>query len=422
MEGASCSPPDPERFRDGPRVALSVGQFTRHVRAVLEADDLLADVWVRGEVGRVSRPGSGHLYFGLKDADSQVPCVLWRSDARSVAFLPETGVAVIVHGRATVYEPRGYYQLVVDAIEPAGVGALYEAFEQLRARLAAEGLFDETRKRPLPACPRRVALVTSPTGAAVRDLVTVLRRVAFPPAILIVPALVQGEGAPLSLEAALHTANVHTDVDLIIIGRGGGSLEDLWAFNTEPVVRAIAASRLPVISAVGHEIDFTLADFAADARAPTPTAAAEIVCRLREEAAMRTGELLDRARRALGDSLLRRRYQMEGLLRRRPFLWPMERVARPRQALDELTGRLYRAPAAQVRECRHRFALVERHLRSLAPQAILQRGYARVERRPSGEPVTRAAQLASGAAVRVDFLDGGVAAQVTDVAAPKKPA
>lgn len=400
--------------------SITVTQLTRYIRALLESDELLGDVRVRGEVGRVSQPTSGHLYFDLKDAGSQIRCVVWRSTLRRLTFLPETGVAVVVRGRISLYEPRGEYQLVVEEIHAAGVGALYEALEQLRQRLAAEGLFDAARKRPLPPCPRRVALVTSPTGAALRDLLTVLRQTPFPPEIVIVPSLVQGEGAPASLAASLAAANALGGIDLVIVGRGGGSFEDLWPFNDERVVRAIAGSRRPVISAVGHEIDVTLADLVADMRAPTPTAAAQIVCRLREQAAAAIADRRQRMARAIRDRLHPFRLRLQRVHDSRPFRWPLEMVERRRQRLEELGEHLVRVQRERIAAHRQRLLLAQRQLTALAPSEVLRRGYARVERRLTGTPVTRAHQLEPGARVRIDFLDAGVAAEVEETLPPKR--
>ncbi|MFM8552617.1 MAG: exodeoxyribonuclease VII large subunit, partial [Nitrospiraceae bacterium] len=258
-----------------PQRILTVSELTLLVRDRLE--QAFPDVWIEGEVSTLRSPASGHFYFTLKDAQCQIRAVLFRNQAQRLRFALREGLQVVVRGRVTVYEPRGEYQLVLDYLEPKGVGALQLALEQLKERLALEGLFDEARKRPLPFLPRRVGLVTSLSGAAVRDMLVVLGRRCPSLDVVICPVPVQGEGAAPKIAAAIRTLSASGKVDVMIVGRGGGSLEDLWCFNEEVVVRAIVASRVPVVSAVGHETDVTLADFAADYRAPTPSAAAEAV-------------------------------------------------------------------------------------------------------------------------------------------------
>ncbi|MEW5972932.1 MAG: exodeoxyribonuclease VII large subunit, partial [Pseudomonadota bacterium] len=257
-----------------PPSPLTVSSLVREIRALLEGNFPL--VLVEGEISNLARPGSGHLYFTLKDAGAQLRCAMFRNRASLLRFRPQDGAHVLVRARITVYEPRGDLQLVVEHIEEAGLGALQRAFEQLKHRLAAEGLFEATRKRPLPALPHRIGIITSPSGAAVRDVLHVLER-RFPMIPLrVYPTSVQGAGAADEIVAALRRANEDGDCDVLLLVRGGGSLEDLWPFNEERVARAIAASQLPVISGVGHETDFTIADFVADARAPTPSAAASL--------------------------------------------------------------------------------------------------------------------------------------------------
>ena len=263
------------------RKVWSVAELTARINAALSTQ--FTNLWVEGEVSNFRPAQSGHLYFTLKDAKAEVKCVCFRSQAMRLKFRPEDGLKIIVRGSISVYEPRGEYQIYVEHIEPAGLGALQLAFEQLKKRLEAEGLFDEARKKPLPMLPRRIGVVTSPTGAAVRDIVRILRR-RFPDLHLILyPVRVQGEGAAAEIVAALEYFNRKQLVDVILVARGGGSIEDLWAFNEEPVARAIAASAIPVVSGVGHETDFTIADFVADVRASTPSAAAEIVVQSRQE-------------------------------------------------------------------------------------------------------------------------------------------
>ena len=253
---------------------LTVSQVTTYIKELLEADFLLRDLWIQGEVSNFSRSTAGHIYFTLKDAEASIKCVLWRSLAEEQTHLPADGQAVILHGRVSVYEVQGAYQFYVDLVQPAGVGTLYLRFLALKERLAEEGLFSPERKRPLPPFPRSLGVVTSPKAAAWRDILHVLERRYPLVEVILAPAAVQGPEAPLQIAEAIRTLNEETGVDLIIVARGGGSLEELWAFNEEAVARAIYSSGVPVISGVGHEVDFTIADFVADLRAPTPTAAA----------------------------------------------------------------------------------------------------------------------------------------------------
>ncbi|MBI3944107.1 MAG: exodeoxyribonuclease VII large subunit [Chloroflexi bacterium] len=254
-----------------------VGWINRHIRLLLESEDLLQDVWVEGEISNFTRATSGHLYFTLKDSESSLRCVMWRDQALRLPALPQNGAAVIAHGRISVYEVQGAYQLYADTLQPAGAGVLHAAFEALKARLQAEGLFDSARKRPLPPFPRRIGIVTSPRAAALRDIIRVISR-RYPLAeMVLAPAAVQGSDAPPQIVAALQNLGSHQPaVDMIILARGGGSLEELWAFNDETVARAVATSPVPVVTGVGHEVDFTIVDFVADLRAPTPSAAAEM--------------------------------------------------------------------------------------------------------------------------------------------------
>ncbi|MCH8157116.1 MAG: exodeoxyribonuclease VII large subunit, partial [Nitrospinae bacterium] len=264
----------PTQEQKKPRI-YSVSEFTGETKAILEA--AFDSVWIEGEISNLRIAGSQHAYFVLKDERSQVRCVLFKGYRAGLKFQPEEGDQVLLFGRVTVYEARGEYQLIVEHLEPRGLGALQKAFEQLKARLAEEGLFDEEKKKPIPEFPWKVGVVTSPTGAAVRDIINVIQRRNPKVSVLLHPVRVQGEGAAQEIADAIKQMNRMQDIDVLIIGRGGGSIEDLWAFNEEVVARAISASKIPIVSAVGHEIDFTIADFVADLRAPTPSAAAELV-------------------------------------------------------------------------------------------------------------------------------------------------
>ena len=288
---------------------LTVSELTALVRASLEAD--FAEVWLEGEISNLRAPGSGHLYCTLKDQSSQIRAVIFRSAAARLRFGIEEGLQVVVRGRLSVYEPRGEYQIILDHLEPKGRGALQLAFEQLKRRLEAEGLFDPDRKQPIPEFPKTVGLVTSPTGAAIQDLLTVLYRRCPNLRVILAPVQVQGDGSAEQIAAAIKALNQLGDVDVIIVGRGGGSLEDLWSFNEETVVRAIAASRVPIVSAVGHETDVTLADFVADLRAPTPSAAAELVVPVLDEIVERLGMLTTRCEQAMSARCMEQRQRLD---------------------------------------------------------------------------------------------------------------
>ncbi|TLY25796.1 MAG: exodeoxyribonuclease VII large subunit, partial [Nitrospirae bacterium] len=331
-----------------PRTLYTVSALTALLRVHIES--AFSDIWVEGEVSNLRIPTSGHAYFTLKDASSQIRAVLFRSVGRSLRFAFQDGLQLVCRGRVTVYEPKGDYQVIVEYAEPKGVGALQLAFEQLKARLAAEGLFDPARKRPLPFLPRRIGVVTSPTGAAIRDIVQVAHKRDPGVTIVLNPVAVQGESAAGEIACAIEELNKMGGFDVLIVGRGGGSLEDLWPFNEEVVVRAIAASRIPVVSAVGHEIDFTIADFVADMRAPTPSAAAELVVRDRPELLTRVVGLGDRAVHAIRIVLrdLCARVEAE----RRGLLDPTALVARAMQRRDDLEMRMRLAQVNRLKGLR----------------------------------------------------------------------
>ncbi|MFO7172629.1 MAG: exodeoxyribonuclease VII large subunit [Bacillota bacterium] len=398
----------------GERPVLSVRALTLYIKEQLESDALLEDLWVRGEISNWKRHTSGHCYFTLKDEYAQIRCVMFRSQAMRLPFEPEHGMEVIARGRIGVYERDGLYQLYVQEMEPAGRGALHLAFEQLKAKLQAEGLFDPARKRPLPRLPRIVGLVTSPTGAAIRDLITVARR-RFPNVnLLLAPALVQGEEAPRSLIAALQALSRVPGVDVIIIGRGGGSMEELWAFNDEGLARAIAACPVPVVSAVGHETDFTIADFVADLRAPTPSAAAELVVPAKSELRAQIRSAEERLVAAVRLHLRRQRARLEAWASRPVLRRPLDRVLQGRQRLDELSRRLVAAAGARVERGRSRLAELAGRLDALSPLGVLARGYAIVQDE-AGRLVRAAADLAPGDRIRVRLHRGRVDARVEGV-------
>jgi exodeoxyribonuclease VII large subunit len=360
-------------------------------------------VWVEGEVSNLRAPGSGHLYYTLKDETSQIRAVLFRSSAVRVRFALQDGMQVIVRGRLTVYEPRGEYQIVVEDVEPKGIGALQLAYEQLKERLAAEGLFDQARKRPLPMFPRAIGVVTSLGGAAIRDILTVLRRRWPSLHLIIAPVQVQGEGAASQIAEGLDALNEQGIVDVIIVGRGGGSIEDLWSFNEEAVVRAIARSKIPVVSAVGHEIDTTLADFAADHRAPTPSAAAETVIPVLDDIVERLRDLTHRAGRTMIRHCLSEHRRLDASCRGLAHI--RYRIQEDGQRTDELTDRLAHTALSRLSSWRDRVREGQRELAGLNPVQMVKRGLAMVP-----QFITRLAQqMRVLAAQRRRLLQGSVA-------------
>lgn len=384
---------------------LSVRELTQVVKLLLDQEPLLTSLWVQGELSNVKLHTSGHLYFTLKDAYSQVRCVMFRSYAQRLRFRPADGMQVLVHGNVTVYERDGVYQLYCSTMEPAGVGTLYLQYEQVKARLAAEGLFDPALKRPLPLLPRKVGVVTALTGAAIRDIITVSRR-RFPGIHLVIsPALVQGEESPASLIQALQRVAQVPDVDVIIIGRGGGSLEDLWAFNDEALARAIRDCPVPVVSAVGHETDFTIADFAADLRAPTPSAAAELVVPSRAELKSEVESLRLRMITQMNRLLETKRLQVKALAQRPVLQRPEGRLLQDRQRLDDLVRRLGYAAGHLVGTRRKELEALAGRLDALSPLAVLSRGYS-ITRRASGQVVKDAREVAVGDRVSVLLYRG----------------
>jgi len=394
---------------------LSVSQVTAQIKDLLEGS--FPDVWVAGEISNLARPRSGHVYLTLKDDRAQLRAVLWRSTAARVRFDLEDGTEVVCRGHVDVYAPRGSYQLVIKQIEPKGIGALELALRQLREKLAAEGLFDPGRKRPLPPFVRRIAVVTSPTGAAIRDFLQVLSRRWRGADVLILPTRVQGEGAATEIAEAVATANhIAWRADCLVVTRGGGSLEDLWSFNEEPVVRAIAASEIPVISAVGHEIDVTLADLAADVRALTPSEAAELAAPDAEDLLGRLRQLERRLLGATRSRMAGARGQLDALARHRLFRRPMDLVHDRSRRLDEFSARLDRAARAHVRTARQRAEAAAARLEALSPLGVLARGYSITQRTADGRVVRAAAELKLGEQITTRLSRGNVLSRVEDVA------
>jgi exodeoxyribonuclease VII large subunit len=396
-----------------PRI-LSVGELTDLVKGELE--DIFPDVWVSGEISNFSKPHSGHCYLTLKDDAAQIRAVIWRTTAARVPFDLHDGLEVICQGGLEVYAPRGTYQLVIRQIQPQGLGALELALRQLRAKLEAEGLFAAARKRPLPRFPRRIAVVTSPTGAAVRDFLEVLRRRWRGADVWILPVRVQGAGAAAEVVAAIQRANRLADrIDCLVVARGGGSLEDLWTFNEEAVVRAIVASRIPVVSAIGHEIDVTLSDLAADVRALTPSEAAELIVPARDELLAVLRQHQRRLLLALERRVALARRKLEMLASRREFRKPLERVHNLSRRLDELELCLNRAIDTHLKTGRRRLEHATQRLESLSPLGVLGRGYSLTQRTADGSLVRDAQGLEVGETITSRFARGTAISRVEKI-------
>ncbi len=396
--------------------SCTVAELTTYIRELFDTNERFQDVWVEGEVSNLSKAASGHLYFTLKDNKAQIKCVMWRGTVARQVTIPQNGDAVLVHGKVTIYDVRGEYQIDADRIRPLGVGDLYQQFEELKARLNAEGLFDEARKRLIPEFPKQIGVVTSPAAAAFQDVQNVLRRRYPVVEVILSECLVQGEAAPPQIARAIQRLNQHSQVDVILVCRGGGSIEDLWAFNDERVARAIAESRIPVVSGVGHETDFTIADFAADLRAPTPSAAAELMT-------PNIDDLRDDARRLerdlTGVMAARIRALQVGLSDK---LWALRQVSpeaglrQYRQRLDDWNTRLVSIQRGRLALLRERLSSRVSALNAANPQAILERGYAIVSLSETGERVTSAGKDAPkpGVGITVRLHDGELKARIED--------
>jgi exodeoxyribonuclease VII large subunit len=436
---------------------FTVTRLNSAVRMILEQD--LGLVWLTGELSNLAMPSSGHWYFSLKDLGAQVRCAMFKGNNRRVAFRPQDGMQVLVQARVSLYEPRGDYQLIIESMQPAGDGVLALRFEELKRRLGAEGLFDEGRKRPLPREPRAVGLVTSATGAALHDMLTVLKRRAPDLPVFIYPTQVQGSAAIGQIVAAIALANRRAEVDVLIVGRGGGSLEDLWCFNEEAVARAIANSAIPVISAVGHEVDVTISDFAADLRAPTPSAAAELVAPDNQARIQRLAHLWQRLAQGIGRHQTAARHGFALLQKRLDHQDPKRRLEQQSQRLDELSARLqqlmnqrlhqgerrlanlelrlqgksperllaagkrrhqlaeerlYALIAKRQDLASHRLAMLTARLDGVSPLATLGRGYS-ITRTQSGEVISRAAQVNAGQTLLTTLAEGHLQVRVEEV-------
>ncbi|MDM5088439.1 exodeoxyribonuclease VII large subunit [Aeromonas bestiarum] len=436
---------------------FTVTRLNSAVRMILEQD--LGLVWLTGELSNLAMPSSGHWYFSLKDLGAQVRCAMFKGNNRRVAFRPQDGMQVLVQARVSLYEPRGDYQLIIESMQPAGDGVLALRFEELKRRLGAEGLFDEGRKRPLPREPRAVGLITSATGAALHDMLTVLKRRAPDLPVFIYPTQVQGSAAIGQIVAAIALANRRAEVDVLIVGRGGGSLEDLWCFNEEAVARAIANSAIPVISAVGHEVDVTISDFTADLRAPTPSAAAELVAPDNQARIQRLAHLWQRLAQGISRHQTAARHGFALLQKRLDHQDPKRRLEQQSQRLDELSARLqqlmnqrlhqgerrlanlelrlqgksperllaagkrrhqlaeerlYALIAKRQDLASHRLAMLTARLDGVSPLATLGRGYS-ITRTQSGEVISRAAQVNAGQTLVTTLAEGHLQVRVEEV-------
>jgi exodeoxyribonuclease VII large subunit len=398
-------------FTPLPPSTWSVTDLTRYLRDVLESDELLQDVWVQGEVSNFSRPSSGHLYFTLKDRGAALRCVMWRNSAMRQEYQPLDGEAIEVHGAISIYEAGGQYQLYADQFRPVGEGALFQEFLRLKARLEAEGLFDPARKREIPRWPRWIGIVTSPTGAALRDILNTLRR-RYPLAeVILAPTPVQGDEAPPAICAALQEINRLAQPDVILLARGGGSIEDLWAFNDERVARAIAASAIPVITGVGHETDFTIADFVADLRAPTPTAAAELATPNQGDLRLGIDDLSERLARATQAVITAQRWVLAGVQNRLALHTPRTRLHSDQQRTKELTRRLETIIQHFLTLQQTQLGALTQRLDTLNPQAVLHRGYAIISD-PAGQVISFTRQVSTGDLLKVTVSDGEFDARV----------
>lgn len=424
-----------ELFGTATRKVYKVSEVTAIVKNTLESSSI-STLWVEGEVSNFKRHTSGHLYFTLKDASSQIQCVIFRAAANQLRFALENGISIVLFGNITVYAPRGNYQIVGTRAEPLGLGALQLAFEQLKKRLEAEGLFDEAHKKSIPLVPERIGVITSPTGAAIRDILNVINRRFANVSVLIHPANVQGDKAAGEIAMAINTMNQIGGLDVLIVGRGGGSMEDLWAFNEEVVVRSIYASEIPVISAVGHEIDFTMSDFVADYRAPTPSAAAELVVANKAELSKRLEGFNTRLRSSMSSRTKLLRSRIDGAERRLLLRDGRDKIHLFQQSMDDLLSRaqmvlnrfieqrrdivnLEQRSTASMQNLfglkKEKFRTVIAKLDALSPLAILQRGYSVCFQHPSRKVIKNTSEVSAGDKVEVKLSDGEIICEVERV-------
>ncbi len=393
---------------------LSVTQVTAQLKGVVEQN--FADIWVAGEISNFSRPQSGHCYFTLKDDHAQLRAVIWRGTAARLKFDVHDGLEVVCRGRLDVYPPRGSYQLVIDQLQPQGIGALELALRKLREKLEKEGLFEPSRKRPLPTFPRRIGVVTSPTGAAIRDFLEVLRRRWGGIEVLVFPVRVQGDGAAQEIVDAIKQANqIQPTLDVLVVGRGGGSLEDLWAFNEEPVVRALADSHLPTVSAVGHEIDVTLADLAADVRALTPSEAAERVVPSAQDVREVMQVFRSRLLSALSQRTRSLQDRLDAIASRTIFARPLDSLHHLSREVDDHATRLHSAARLNLREQQGQLTALSGKLETLSPLGVLGRGYSLTQDEATGQLLTSTKHIKQNQRLVTRLSEGSVVCTVDSV-------
>ena len=394
---------------------LTVSELNKHIKDLISRDIVLSGLWVKGEISNFKNHYSGHLYFTLKDEKSVLKCVMFRSNASMLAFMPENGMKVIIKGYISVFERDGQYQLYAEEMQPDGIGALYVAFENLKKKLQAEGLFDPARKRKLPYIPRAIGVVTSSTGAVIRDIINVLSRRFYNVNVKLYPVQVQGEQAAGQIAAAVRRLNELDNVDVIIVARGGGSLEELWAFNEEIVARSIYESRIPVISAVGHETDFTIADFVADVRAPTPSAAAELVIPERAVVENRLDSMKMRLRNAIHKKISMERLMLKRLEESTAFRQPYNKIYQERMMLDVQQRYMQKALSSLSSGYRNRLSLLAAKLDSLSPLNSLARGYSIVKSQKDGSLIKSVRALQPGDRIEVCLKDGRLDCTVENI-------
>lgn len=396
------------------REAISVTQLNEYIKLLLDSSASLSDVYLRGEISNFTHHRTGHFYFTIKDSSSAIKAVMFRSDAQFVSFEPKNGMKVLVSGRVSAFVRDGQYQIYVNTMEPDGIGSLYLAFEQLKQKLSAEGLFAEERKKAIPPCPQKVGIITSPTGAAIRDIINISKR-RYPLAeLLIFPSLVQGQNAPAQLIMGVEYFNATESVDVIIIGRGGGSLEDLWAFNDEDLARAIFASEIPIISAVGHEIDFTICDFVADKRAPTPSAAAELAVPDSNELRYRIDSQHTRAMGMLNHKISAYRNRLQGIAWSKSLRSPYHLIEEKRMTLISVSEKMDYAVRDGVKSRRKQFEYLTGKLNALSPLAIIYRGYSVVFSKDN-TLIKATSDVNIGDTLQIRVSNGDIGASVTSI-------
>jgi len=393
---------------------LNVSEINRYIKGLIHGDPRLRDIWVTGELSNFKHHRSGHMYFTIKDSKSSLRCVFFRRENQRCIFKPSDGMEVILHGNISVYEPDGVYQLYVSEMEPAGMGSLYLAFEQLKGRLEKEGLFSPEIKKKLPALPRKIGLVTSPTGAALQDILATIKK-RFPHVhIIVVESLVQGPQASFDIVQAINILNRQKDVDVIILARGGGSLEDLWPFNEERVARAIYSSAVPIVSAVGHETDFTIADFAADLRAPTPTAAAAAVVPEKEEVLSTLAQLREKAASALKRRLQREKQTLDYAVSERFFTLPLKRIKLSKEVLDQLDKKMGREIIRILQYKGIKLGALNDRLESYSPFKVMNRGFCYC-RDEEGKIIRSVKEIKPEDILKLTFKDGLVSCRTEEV-------